>query len=218
MQATAIAQPNIALIKYWGKRDLALNLPAVGSISITLDALQTQVSIDLGANQGSDTLIVNGDTEDQQRLAPDECLPGSRYWQAAAVCSYREPQQFPDCGRPRVIRIGFRCGNACSRCGCRPGASTPRRWPAWPGRHRDRLRAHCSADFAELENNGDVIQLDALCDEHAWPLKVVVAITETGPKATGSTEAMEISRKTSPFYDAWIERQADDLAMARNGN
>ena len=37
--ATARAHSNIALIKYWGKRDAALNLPAVGSISITLDAL-----------------------------------------------------------------------------------------------------------------------------------------------------------------------------------
>ena len=35
MHATARAQPNIALVKYWGKQDLRLNLPAVGSLSIT---------------------------------------------------------------------------------------------------------------------------------------------------------------------------------------
>jgi diphosphomevalonate decarboxylase len=40
-------------------------------------------------------------------------------------------------------------------------------------------------------------------------------VTETGPKAMGSTEAMEISRKTSPFYSSWIERQNEDLAAAR---
>ena len=28
MQALAQAQPNIALVKYWGKRDAKLNLPA----------------------------------------------------------------------------------------------------------------------------------------------------------------------------------------------
>ena len=43
MQATAIAQPNIALIKYWGKRDVERNLPAVGSISITLRDLYTRM-------------------------------------------------------------------------------------------------------------------------------------------------------------------------------
>ncbi|MBC7517377.1 MAG: diphosphomevalonate decarboxylase, partial [Microbacteriaceae bacterium] len=38
-RATARAHSNIALIKYWGKRDETLNIPAVGSISVTLDAL-----------------------------------------------------------------------------------------------------------------------------------------------------------------------------------
>ena len=41
MQALAQAQPNIALVKYWGKRDWKLNLPAVGSLSITLESLWT---------------------------------------------------------------------------------------------------------------------------------------------------------------------------------
>ena len=45
MQAIAQAQPNIALIKYWGKKDVARNLPAVGSISITLDTLWTRMSV-----------------------------------------------------------------------------------------------------------------------------------------------------------------------------
>jgi len=42
-----------------------------------------------------------------------------------------------------------------------------------------------------------------------------VAITATGPKSVGSTEAMEISRKTSPFYSRWVEQQELDLAEAR---
>ena len=43
--ATARAYSNIALAKYWGKRDAALNIPAVGSISITLDALHTDTTV-----------------------------------------------------------------------------------------------------------------------------------------------------------------------------
>jgi diphosphomevalonate decarboxylase len=46
MRATAIAQPNIAVVKYWGKRDLARNLPAVGSISVTLSSLFTQMQVE----------------------------------------------------------------------------------------------------------------------------------------------------------------------------
>ena len=43
--ATAVAQPNIALVKSWGKRAAALNLPAGGSISITLGDLRTRTTI-----------------------------------------------------------------------------------------------------------------------------------------------------------------------------
>ena len=34
-ETTARANVNVALVKYWGKRDPVLNLPATGSISIT---------------------------------------------------------------------------------------------------------------------------------------------------------------------------------------
>jgi len=45
MRATAIAHTNLALVKYWGKRNKELNLPAVGSISVTLKDLFTQTTI-----------------------------------------------------------------------------------------------------------------------------------------------------------------------------
>ena len=34
--AVAEACANVALVKYWGKRDAVRNLPAVGSLSVTL--------------------------------------------------------------------------------------------------------------------------------------------------------------------------------------
>ena len=42
---TAVAGTNIALVKYWGKRDVALNLPATGSLSLTLDRLGTRTTV-----------------------------------------------------------------------------------------------------------------------------------------------------------------------------
>ncbi|MGB3050801.1 MAG: hypothetical protein WBB42_07360, partial [Polyangiales bacterium] len=43
--ARAIAHANIALAKYWGKSDIAHNVPAVPSISLTLEELVTETEV-----------------------------------------------------------------------------------------------------------------------------------------------------------------------------
>ena len=45
--AAARAFPNIALVKYWGKRDEELILPVAGSLSLTLDAFATTTRVTL---------------------------------------------------------------------------------------------------------------------------------------------------------------------------
>ena len=43
--AESVAYPNIALVKYWGKRDEELFLPVTGSLSMTLDIFPTTTSV-----------------------------------------------------------------------------------------------------------------------------------------------------------------------------
>ena len=38
---SCVVAPNIALIKYWGKRDVKLNLPLNSSISLTLSSVHS---------------------------------------------------------------------------------------------------------------------------------------------------------------------------------
>ncbi len=62
---TAIGSPNIALIKYWGKRNFDTNLPMNSSISITLDeTLNTKTSVLFSDKLKEDKLIINGETYD----------------------------------------------------------------------------------------------------------------------------------------------------------
>jgi diphosphomevalonate decarboxylase len=58
--ATAVASPNIALIKYWGNRDHELRIPSNGSISMTLGGLETRTSVTFDPSLKDDELFLNG--------------------------------------------------------------------------------------------------------------------------------------------------------------
>src|SRR5262247_82120 len=73
-RATARAGANFALVKYWGKADARLNVPAVGSISITLDALFTETEIELTSAKRSDELVLDGKPRDEDLAKISACV------------------------------------------------------------------------------------------------------------------------------------------------
>jgi diphosphomevalonate decarboxylase len=58
--AAAQAHPNIAFIKYWGNRDQNFRLPSNGSISMNLDGLFTQTTVQLEQTLKQDVLFLDG--------------------------------------------------------------------------------------------------------------------------------------------------------------
>ena len=78
--ASATAPVNIATLKYWGKRDTALNLPTNSSISITLaqDDLRTLTSAATSASFERDTLWLNGKEESLDNKRTQDCLQDLR--------------------------------------------------------------------------------------------------------------------------------------------
>ena len=61
---TAIGTPNIALIKYWGKRDNKLILPTNSSVSLTLsEGLNTKTSVLFSKKLKSDQFYINGESQ-----------------------------------------------------------------------------------------------------------------------------------------------------------
>ncbi|MEM0373372.1 MAG: diphosphomevalonate decarboxylase [Sulfolobaceae archaeon] len=66
-EASAIASSNIAIIKYWGKRDDKLNLPLNDSLSITLDDnVSVKTKVIFSSEFTRDEVYING------RKLPDE--------------------------------------------------------------------------------------------------------------------------------------------------
>ena len=214
MRALARAQPNIALIKYWGKSDAARNLPAVGSLSLTLDSLWTTMAVEFGeADTAADSLTVNGATDERMLARVSKALDrvaGARR-KPATVAS---ESNFP-------IAAGL-ASSASAFAALTVAAS------AAAGRDADalslaRLAGAASGSAArslfggivELELIEEGIDLRQLAAPDDWALAVVVAINNVGAKPVSSGDAMNRCAQTSPFYGRWIALQEDDLRVAR---
>lgn len=214
MQASAIAHPNVALIKYWGKRDTATNLPATGSLSLTLAGLQTHTRVQFDATLARDEVLVNGEPDSRAAPRVAHCL--DRLRQLAAVnlhATVSSTNNFPT-----------GAGLASSASGY---AALVRAAAAALGidGHEDELAniAREGSGSAPrslydgvvlLENRGDGIRCRSLAAPADWPLCVVVAVTSRAPKSIGSTEGMERSRLTSPYYQGWLDTHAADIDEA----
>ncbi len=68
VRATAEATPNIAIIKYWGKRDEKLILPQESSISVTLNQLKTRTTAAFSEKFKEDEIWINN----KKLTTPDE--------------------------------------------------------------------------------------------------------------------------------------------------
>lgn len=213
MQATARAQPNIALIKYWGKRDSVRNLPAVGSISITLSDLHTEMCVEVDDSMRDDVLIVN-DREDREMLPRvTRCLDTIAAPPRPAV------RVVSHCNFPVAAGLASSASAFAALVVAADSVFGQSRDTAQlaglAGRASGSAARSLYGGFVELENCDDDIVVSRLLGGDDWPLRVVVAITARGPKPIGSGEAMELSRKTSPFYERWLEQQPADLDEAR---
>jgi len=65
---TAKAPANIAFIKYWGKKDEKLRLPANSSISMNLSNAFTVTSVEFNSRLTSDELIINGSISSRDEI------------------------------------------------------------------------------------------------------------------------------------------------------
>lgn len=214
MLASARAQPNIALIKYWGKRDTGRNLPAVGSISITLENLLTKMSVEFDDSLDIDVLTVN-DSEDLESLRRVSCCLDSVAGEKRPFARVRSHSNFPIAAGLASSASAFAALVVAADAAAGQARSTAE-LASLAGNASGSAARSLYGGFAELENSASGILVRCLRAASEWPLRVVIAITATGPKSIGSSDAMEISRKTSPFYSRWVEQQAQDLDCARS--
>jgi diphosphomevalonate decarboxylase len=216
---TAVAGTNIALVKYWGKRDPALNLPATGSLSLTLESLGTRTTVCFDGGS-EDRLILDGDMAAGDVVARtssflDKVRARAGITTRALVTS---ANSVPTAAGLASSASGFAAlAVAAARAAGLSLSATELSALARLG--SGSAARSLFGGFAEMSrgerNDGADAVAHPIADGDGWDLRLVVAVTATGPKPMGSTAAMEHTARTSPFHPAWIAGVDADLADAR---
>ena len=220
MKATATANSNIALIKYWGKRDTRLNLPAVGSISITLDGLSTTTTVQFDATLNVDTLLLNQQVADQTSLGRvskflDIIRSESGIYSRASVTS---SNNFPTAAGLASSASAF-AALAASASKAAGLNATDVKLSEWARQGSGSAARSIFAGFVEMnkgqaEDGSDAIAVQ-LAEKNFWDIRLLIAITSDKAKTTGSTVGMKLSEKSSPYYPVWVDTAEADLAEMR---
>ena len=209
--AVAIAHPNIALAKYWGKRPGAGNYPAVPSLSVTLAGLATRTRVELRDDRASDHLVLNGAVADGLALERATALL-DRVREAAGTSAralVESTNDFPTASGLASSASGFA---ALAVAAARAAGLD------WDAAMTSDLARRSSASAARSLFGG-FVELDAgpershdeplparhvAAGEHL-PMRVLVCVATEGAKSTGSTDGMRATATASPYHEAWLE-------------
>ena len=215
---TARANVNLALVKYWGKRDPTLNLPATGSISLTLDGLAVEARVAFGAGE-ADRLEIEG--------APargEEAARLGRFLDLVRETAGRRERALVSTRATVPRGIGLASSAAAFAALALAGSRAagldldPKALSALARRGSGSAARSVFGGFVEWRRGERADGRDSVAEplaplEH-WDVRVVVAVTSTAPKPVSSRAGMERAA-TSPLYPAWVAGAEADLAEAR---
>lgn len=218
MKATAIAHPNIALIKYWGRLDDDLNLPLTGSLSMTLDTLRTRTTVAWDPTLKDHEVTINGEVQKgKPRFRVAKHLERLKEHAGhAGFARVASENNFP---------MGSGIASSASAFAALTGAAFAALGGAMPDPEELSTWARLGSGSAARSIQGGFVEWVAgarhedsyayqLAPESHWDLRDVVVLVSESHKKVGSTEGHEIAR-TSPFLDARLAHLHTSLALAR---
>lgn len=218
--ATARACANIALVKYWGKRDAQLNLPAAGSLSLTLAALVTETTVAFDPALPADELILDGAAARPKEVARissflDLIRAEAKLTTRARVTS---ANQFPTASGLASSASGF-AALAVAASTAAGLAASPRALSILARRGSGSAARSLYGGFVRMHAGHAADGSDAFAEPITSRLldrvRMVIAIVGGGaPKTHGSRDAMDHTAHTSPLYKAWLDLVPNDLAAA----
>ncbi|MBN1543625.1 diphosphomevalonate decarboxylase [candidate division KSB1 bacterium] len=215
--ATAWAPANIALCKYWGKRNSELYLPQTSSLSVSLGDLGTQTTLSIASD--CDMVVLNG-----HKVEPENAF--ARRLSAYLDLFRGDKPIFFHIDTANTVPTA--AGLASSASGFAALVLALQSLYGWSldGCHLSILARLGSGSACRSIYHGFVEWQAGIADDgfdsyaeplpETWPdLRVGILTLSTAEKPIGSRQAMQHTLETSTLYRAWPQQVESDLPLLR---
>lgn len=223
MQATAKAHTNIALIKYWGKRNEELILPMNNSLSVTLDGFYTETTVHFKEELSHDTFTLNG-----------EEVSGKAYERVTNYLDLfrkhvEKPSLYADV--TSVNKVPTAAGFASSASGFAALAAatakalqlslSDQELSIFTRQGSGSACRSIHGGFVEWEKgvkeDGSDSYAKQIAPQDHWDIRVAAAVLTAQEKDVSSRVGMKRTVDTSVFYDGWLNSLQADLDAIKAG-
>ncbi|MDI6720955.1 MAG: diphosphomevalonate decarboxylase [Candidatus Aenigmarchaeota archaeon] len=222
MKSTAIANANIALVKYWGKRDSRLILPYNDSISMTCDGMHTKTTIEFSGKYDRDTITIN----DEELKKDEKDILGhiERIRKMAGIMEHVKiisESNFPVAAGLASSASGLAALTlAASKAA---GLSLSERELTILARQGSgsACRSICEG-FVEwhkgAKSDGSDSYADTIASKNHWPeFRMIATIVKESKKKVSSRAGMKQTVETCPLYKGWLDSVENDLKNMHEG-
>lgn len=211
------AYTNIALIKYWGKRDEELFLAMNSSLSLTLDSFYTETSVAFEDKAEKDVFYLNDELQDEAATKKvSNFLDLFREKAGITTRAVVKSTNFV----PTAAGLASSASGMAALAGAANLASglnlDKRTLSTFARRGSGSATRSIYGGFVEWQmGTGSDDSYAVKIDDADWDIGMVTVIVNNQQKAVSSREGMKNTVETSPFYAGWLEATEKDLVAIK---
>lgn len=218
-QGKARAYTNIALIKYWGKKDQELILPMNNSLSLTLDAFYTETSVRFSSEYTQDSFSLDGDIQDEKATKKvSKFLDLARKKAGIQLHAKVQSQNF--------VPTAAGLASSASGLAALAGACNDALQLGLSEKELSMLARRGSGSacrsifggFVEWEKgDSDTSSFAQVVPSNDWEqeLAMIFILINDQQKDVFSRDGMQRTVETSDFYDSWLDAVSQDIQTAK---
>lgn len=207
------AHTNIALIKYWGKKNEELILPLNNSLSLTLDSFYTETSVKFDSSLEEDIFFLDGEKQTiKNDIKVNTVMDLVREKANMNIPAYIESENHV----PTAAGLASSASGLAALAGAASLAAGLDLSPTELSRLARRGSGSASRSiyggFAEwLAGDSDETSYAVPIDDADWDIGMIFILLNRDKKKVSSRQGMKLTVETSPFMEGWVRSAATDL-------